>query len=322
MEYSWNKEFFSHPGTPLRDHHRDVGLACAQYLQEAGVEDRKLIEIAEIIGKTHDFGKYTSFFQRHLIGENVKRGLSAHSFLSSLFSAFTVSQRFSDDFSRSIAYLCVLSHHGDLCSLSRVGERLEPDWFFIQQLKSVERNLHRISGEMDEIGIDGVSRFLDGGEEFKEIIKGSLNRLEYRLIDAPRLIEYFDILMLFSALIDADKKDAAHVVRHPRRSLKSSLVEEYKRKHFGSPTGFVDSLREDIYKNVLGSLEAQLREGRLNRVMTLTAPTGSGKTLTCLAAALRLREHVFEDKGRISRIIYCLPFILSLIHISEPTRPY
>ncbi len=41
----------------------------------------------------------------------------------------------------------------------------------------------------------------------------------------------------------------------------------------------------------------------------MTAPTGSGKTLTALGCALRLRERVRREKGYLPRVVYALPFV-------------
>ena len=44
-------------------------------------------------------------------------------------------------------------------------------------------------------------------------------------------------------------------------------------------------------------------------ILSLTAPTGSGKTLTALGCALRLRERIHEEKSYLPRVVYALPFV-------------
>ncbi|MDW8003058.1 MAG: hypothetical protein RMJ39_10455, partial [Deltaproteobacteria bacterium] len=65
MAFSCEK-FESHPGVPLKEHLKTVGKNARKTLEEQGISDPSLLEVAEIIGKTHDFGKYTQFFQQML----------------------------------------------------------------------------------------------------------------------------------------------------------------------------------------------------------------------------------------------------------------
>ncbi|MFW9881334.1 MAG: CRISPR-associated helicase Cas3' [Candidatus Thorarchaeota archaeon] len=56
-------------------------------------------------------------------------------------------------------------------------------------------------------------------------------------------------------------------------------------------------------------LENNLDKNVIGKILTVTAPTGAGKTLAILNYALRLRQLQTKEKGAIPRIIYCLPFI-------------
>ncbi|MGC8778644.1 MAG: CRISPR-associated helicase Cas3', partial [Candidatus Caldatribacteriaceae bacterium] len=66
-------------------------------------------------------------------------------------------------------------------------------------------------------------------------------------------------------------------------------------------------LREEIFRRVTGKISTL--DLRKNRLLTFTAPTGSGKTLTSFAAALKLRERIENEFHYCPRIIYSLPFI-------------
>jgi len=63
--------FFSHEGILLKNHLRDVGESAKFFIEKLNIKYKLLSEIAYITGKTHDLGKYTSFFQRHLKGEKI-----------------------------------------------------------------------------------------------------------------------------------------------------------------------------------------------------------------------------------------------------------
>jgi len=118
---------------------------------------------------------------------------------------------------------------------------------------------------------------------------------------------YWAINRVFSALIDADKKKAAMIERPSRRAIPRDLVDRYVASL--SANSRLHDLRRTLYtkvdEEILGRPLDELHPARL----TLTAPTGSGKTLTALNAALKLRARVEVSKGYSPRIIYVLPFI-------------
>lgn len=116
---------------------------------------------------------------------------------------------------------------------------------------------------------------------------------------------YFDLLSLFSALIDADKIHAARVEDTGRIPLPPEAVERYRAARYGRPSTSIEVLREDLYRCVTD----RIRRAPLGqRLFTLTAPTGAGKTLAGLAAAFCLRERLAAARGIPPRIIYALPF--------------
>jgi len=133
LAYSWSREYLSHWDIPLKQHLKDVGEACFRFLTEAGVMDKRLLRVGEIVGKTHVFGKYTTFFQRYIHGESIGRHpLQRHSLLSALMAGWLVFKELEDPLLSSIAFLSVLKHHGNLESLNKAIDRLgeldyEPD---------------------------------------------------------------------------------------------------------------------------------------------------------------------------------------------------
>jgi CRISPR-associated endonuclease/helicase Cas3 len=119
------------------------------------------------------------------------------------------------------------------------------------------------------------------------------------LVDNEKSIEnYFLINYLFSLLIEADKLDASETDIYTRRPIAANAVD----KRFLNST---HELRTRVRHEVVSKLEnkAILNE----RIFTLTAPTGVGKTLTALDFALKLKNQVPELAT--AQIIYALPFI-------------
>ncbi|MEM2144970.1 MAG: CRISPR-associated endonuclease Cas3'' [Candidatus Jordarchaeaceae archaeon] len=303
MEYSWNKPFLSHPSNrPLKEHLKDVGEACVYYLKAAKVTNENFVKTAEIVGKTHDFGKYSTFFQRYLENPQSQKKFS-HAPLSAIFASWIVSREFKDPFLTATAYLCVLRHHGNLTNFYDVLNHFQNSAVPQSQLDSIGKNLPRISKELSEIGIYGVDEFFGNIDKIK-------NDLKKELFNATRKREtswdeYFKTLLLFSALIDADKKDAAKIRLTDRYLLPPDLVDKFRQKVFNRQTP-MDTLRSELYESVMRSLEKLV--GNQPSITTITAPTGSGKTLLSLSVALKLREKLAE-RGDPPRIIYCLPFI-------------
>jgi len=85
-------------------------------------------------------------------------------------------------------------------------------------------------------------------------------------------------------------------------------VEEYKAQNFqDQPREGINLLRETIFREVME--KAKTLDLQKTRILTLTAPTGSGKTLTSFSLALILRERMEKEFGYLPRIIYALPFI-------------
>ncbi|GFN23387.1 CRISPR-associated helicase Cas3' [Thermanaeromonas sp. C210] len=116
---------------------------------------------------------------------------------------------------------------------------------------------------------------------------------------------YFDLLTLFSALIDADKIHAARVGEAGRMPIPRDAIERYRATRYGRPCTAIDALREGLYRRVMERIRRAPLEQKL---FTLTAPTGAGKTLAGLAAAFCLRERLAERRDIPPRIIYALPF--------------
>ena len=82
-------------------------------------------------------------------------------------------------------------------------------------------------------------------------------------------------------------------------------------------TNYIDTLSNDssdIIKKFRNTLFNSVKEKSVEldlkrRILTLTAPTGLGKTLTSINFALNLRRRIELEKGFIPRVIYVAPFI-------------
>ena len=303
----------------------------------------QLMTAALLAGWTHDFGKYSPFFQRYL---RTGRGgpEKQHAFLSALWAAH-LAERFQLSPVLSLAlFLSVNFHHRSLADPENLllppRELTAPPWDHLEPSQSERLQIakRQIDTLRKETEMTAVSRSLKVAarhtarllqqdnipvpawlaEDWSELLQGFFDnwiqsygrlyryrRQQIRSRDSTGLQDYFDLLTLFSALIDADKLHAARLRDTERATLPSEPVKTYREKQFGPPCTAVDQLREELYTTVCRTVEeAPLSQ----KLFTITAPTGSGKTLAGLAAAFILRQKLAGSNSHSPRIIYALPF--------------
>ncbi|MDG6922909.1 MAG: CRISPR-associated helicase Cas3' [Nitrososphaerota archaeon] len=269
--------------------------------------------LVSIIAGSHDIGKASRYFQDFICPPYRNSGKKkAHGPLSALY-AFFVTKRLMSSHSKvniisTLAAMCVFAHHGKLSSPSEVSRSL----YSVRDI---------ISEQMESIGgerlpdLDRVCRSLGFPpfSEFSHVWKEELR--DFMLLQGgtsysnPDLGLYYHTNNLFSMLIDADRIDASELVLPARQSLpfEDIVANMAKLQTAGKARASmrVQRLRDDIFNLVKAKAEEVALDQRL---YSLTAPTGSGKTLSALYFALRLRER--RQTGAASpRIIYVAPFL-------------
>lgn len=329
------EKFLSHtePDFLLREHLKDVAEKSGELIESLPLKWDKqwLKEVAYIIGLCHDFAKYTTFFQRHL-REGERSEKSRHSFLSAIFTAWALKGETNHPEGRYIpliAFFLVLHHHTNLTYpeddipppsylegppqfLKARNEphphriRLSNAW---QQVEDIKENaLEEVKAFYEEEGFLPIDDFLrDGWLNTIRELYALWRKFQEDETEEEKQRLFWLLLILYSTLLDCDKKSAGRVSTPRRRYIPSNLVELYKRDTFKAKAPHpLDGLRESIYSSAVNRIEDVPLDERL---FSLTAPTGSGKTLTALACSLRLRERIEREKGYSPRIIYALPYI-------------
>jgi CRISPR-associated endonuclease/helicase Cas3 len=120
---------------------------------------------------------------------------------------------------------------------------------------------------------------------------------------------YFLINLLFSSLLDADSMNVANLVPE-RDEVRTDAVTSYlKTKKNDDDHDNINRLRKMLYRHVEQKVDEQ---DLIQRIFTLTAPTGLGKTLTSINFALKMRDKIRRKNGFVPRIIYVAPFIAIL----------
>lgn len=316
----------SHPDRLLSQHLRDVAEGAARVCTESpasflsiGLSGEDLETVCFLLGACHDFGKATSYFQEYIKAIRdgkipKKRKENHHGAISALFAYAVVRSRFSHlepplrDILPYIAYEVVRRHHGDLHnSTEDVGLLKDDGDQFSRQIASMDpdRTLEAYGGLLDAEIVVGF--FQNWWEEMTEALRFS-NRTFRRLRKSPDPGYAGLALFCYSALLSADKESASGLaaVRNSR-AVRGDLVDRYREERkFDRPDSRMNEIRNAIYVEVTGQVESlDLAE----HIFSLNLPTGTGKTLTGLSFALKLRERIERERGFCPRIVYCLPYL-------------
>lgn len=341
------KMFFSHKDRKtgykklLSTHHQEVYQIVSQILKDIPITTgyKKDIElICKISAISHDFGKYTSFFQTYLDTEE-QSDLKQHSFISALFGSFILSKEreignITLPYAELIIYEAILHHHGNLRTVSEdiapkrdlIGndsyDLLPRVQILKKQMNDIKSNLSSINENFQPllslINMENnslIEEFFDSWIDVMDIIYKQHYQLKRKAKKKENsdLIDdiYYYLLLVYSILLNADKYSAADIdmKTFSRVDIPADLVDRYRVDKFDvvTKTG-TNGWRNKIYDTVMKKIDLNRDKLDVQRLYTLTAPTGSGKTLLSLSVAFKWRKWIKETKGYTPRIIYSLPF--------------
>ena len=285
------------------------------------LQSGELHTLVSAIGKFHDLGKFTDFFQIYIKYGKNPGNLKNHAHISALalYRYLQMKHPLSCDIKQQevllyLVYLIVRQHHLHLRTdgLFLTSDVLSMTSDLRQQVAQLLKKSEMIS---DCYGITPSE--LEQVLDVLPLLKNKALTLMSEKLNNRRKHErwYFILLYLFSLLIDSDKLDSAQLGRRSLAELSPRLVQEYLHKKHGQDfvnehaLGVTDQ-REEARRSIITVVESLTEEQLRNcRLYTLTAPTGIGKTLSSLQAALVLRERLKPLLGRYPRIITAIPFI-------------
>lgn len=302
-------KLYSHENIPLINHLKNVGDRCSQIVKDKDInfsyEKDKLIYISKVMGYTHDLGKGTKYFQKYLkdmitLGKsNIDEKLRSHGYLSALYTYHILKDV--DSEVALMSFTIVRRHHGNL-------ENIDIDFNIDSvKIKSVKKQIKsQLEGlEKEEIGyilkqlglnyIDEKALLQDideiGNEAFEQCQK---------ILENDDLEKYILYKFLYSCLIFSDKEDAIfHKTNNIKYDIPFDIVDKYKSEKFKGKKSELGNIRNELSQDVEIGIEKST-----SRIMSITAPTGTGKTLMSISAALKLKQKLKENM----KIIYCLPF--------------
>jgi len=302
---------YSHPGKLLQDHLRrttETGITAFEDKKDLklphSLQDTKTILLYILI--FHDAGKMTPFFQKYLNKEGdyalyKHNGLTNHGLISALIAAYQVYRFFEHHPNRllftTIAFSAVLKHHGNLKNLDDMIPISKREW------KIIEQQLVYCSPDFFKTHFSDTVKIFDYTLDdlksfFEEIDDG-----KWDIVDNSNIEIYFYFNFLYSILVYSDKYEAIFSTQGDvtEKRIKHDITGRYKKEKFKDRAGEFNIMKESIYKDIEASIN-RVEQGE--RIFSINGPTGSGKTLSALNAALKLREKNNNQK----RIIYCLPF--------------
>ena len=287
----------------LSSHCRNVAALCSR-----GAEIVGLSKLAELIGLTHDMGKATDEFADYLraaLRDDKAKSPHHHAPTGAIYAYRRWFMRENasacERAAAQIAMLCILGHHAgltdclDVKGQSSLLDKMQAEAVPVHADEAIAWFLQNIA---DEAELDAL--FESACRELSALF----HDLDKPSADTEIALGLVSRLML-SALVDADRWDSAcfeydenpfEAASAPDWNALLNTFERFRRTHL-SGEGDINRIRADI--SDLCWQKAASDTG----VVTLSVPTGGGKTFSSLRYALR---HAALNGQR--RLFYIIPY--------------
>lgn len=337
----------------LLKHLTDVGTRAIEFTHNLDAPSQRSLQIA---AKLHDFGKITPAFQRYVRPGYSHDGPSweRHHARLGAFATFYVLDEFGmDNSDRIAATLAVARHHGSIPDAipylkENVLEYETSNKHVIQQIQSINNSWPRAADELlssltnGAIGWTGLRDTILNGELTRKLekdISATDERFGVTEISTAAISEetYDRFYRFWSAITFADKTHAAGITEYHPQPLEKPLhhlTTEIKSLQAASSdeslttelTEARERARQQAHQTLatVSGVPAPRSKSSMQPTsgeqLTLTLPTGMGKTFTGLSVAFdiqdRLHTCVESHQATVSPVIYALPFT----SIIEQTR--
>ncbi len=285
----------SHPGIQLKTHLLEVERRIKAFCEDLQV-DEVFQETARLTALTHDLGKTTGYFQDHLKGRHVNPSLSSHALLSAVLAVWHFSESVPICMKLPL-FLSVRTHHSNLSQLSAMTYP-KHEWKYLEkQVQSID--IEAFFNLLADLGLSNP----ESGELLPAFQDFAIN-FSWQIDQCRGIDIYFTTNLLLGMLVDADIRAVIGMDANEERvEIPDNIVDSYITTL--PQKSEMATLRQEFYKTVINNI---LRLGPDNKFLSITAPTGIGKTLTGFSAAVHLRNLIQNVTGKIPRIIYVLPF--------------
>lgn len=310
-----------------------------------------LRDLTRTVARLHDFGKLTEWFRDHLLkdDQSTSNGPSHHAPLGALVAHYALSVRGFDGVDPLVGFLVVARHHGRLPNTADYVESatVAPAGRLMtlyreETFTQIEHLDDTVADLADELLCD-ATQGNGSWAEFRDQVLAERSSKELPWIAehacsgillqaTPETLPddlYAATLQVWSALVLADKTSAKHLTtgvavgvsayqsEPPHRSAIDDHIDKLQAENAASDldtrTERMNATRERARRNIRQRAEQFATSDRW--VATLTLPTGMGKTLSGLDAALTVLGEA--DGGR---LVYALPFTSIIDQVAAVSR--
>jgi len=296
---NYTKNYESHPGKKLSKHITNV-------------QERALLlhnsPIVSVSALTHDVGKLNPNFKLKLEGSNISGLYTSHAYLSlQVFMSIikespeTVLKLLGTWDNIYSTMICIYRHHGSLPNFNEALFEEEynrmMDFLKTHPYMPAQELLSLVN--LGDFNFDLYDPTIDPGIYFKWHKKAlsKINHLNF----------YLETKTCFSSLISADKLDAgSYNLVDTSKSITNkycSCVDNFLKTL--KPTSPLNIFRTKIRNHVYDNLEKELDNNPSQRVFSITAPTGSGKSAIMISLPIALIKRGIK----INKVIYSIPFL-------------
>ncbi len=302
MRILYSFKLKSHPDKLLITHLDEVYSIGMKLFKEKSVF-LKENEFLKTLLIAHDLGKGTEYFQEYIKkGEN-HGDLKNHGFLSALVSYVILNKKMDMDKALK-GFILVKRHHGNIENIV--------DELSIKQI-DIEYHENILKKQLKSLNMEEINIILNKYSEPLITKKEILDSFQYLFSEMEGIFfyedemkmnidEYFKLKYFYSILIYSDKFSAI-------LSQKSNINYPLNSKKFFNYMNLLENNESEI--NISREMAQKEVENSLNldeKLLTITLPTGMGKTLNSLNFALQLRKNLFNTTNIYYNIIYSFPF--------------
>lgn len=329
MKPSLSFNLLARPDKPLRDHLQRVSELCSKLcmepklnLESIDLTQDKLAKTLEMVGWCHDFGKVTSFFQEyiHETDKQRKRKLknrkeTHHSLISAVFTYYVLKNQYYlsdsplDEVMPLIGYFIVKRHHGNLKNIrEEISDLLQDSDKQDILKKQLDSNTVETVTELYK-NVFSEQIFITFKEDLDSILEQMKRsrKILWKFLKTGNLFPAILTSFCYSILLQADKEHASGITVKRHEHIPDNIVDAYRDlKGFNKSTTKINKIRNSIYQETTKCVESL---DLAQKIYSLNAPTGTGKTLTGLAFANRLASRLRCEQGFSPRIFYCISFI-------------